>query len=63
MLKPHILFDHTKTSKKIKNFLDHKIKNISLGKCNLIIVGFFSRNVILTIASGLTSYWFLIFVF
>ena len=38
MLKPHILFDHTKTSKKIKNFLDHKIKNISLGKCNLIIV-------------------------
>ena len=38
MLKPHILFDHTRTSKKIKNFLDHKIKNISLGKCNLIIV-------------------------
>ena len=38
MLKPHILFDHTKTSKKIKNFLDQKIKNISLGKCNLIIV-------------------------
>ena len=38
MLKPHILFDNTKTSKKIKNFLDHKIKNISLGKCNLIIV-------------------------
>ena len=28
-----------------------------------IIVGFFSRNVILTIASGLASYWFLIFVF
>ena len=27
-----------------------------------IIVGYFSRNVILTIASGLTSYWFLIFV-
>ena len=38
MLKPHILFDNTKTSKKIKNFLDHKIKNISLNKCNLIIV-------------------------
>ena len=38
MLKPHILFDHTKTSKKIINFLDHKIKNISLVKCNLIIV-------------------------
>ena len=38
MLKSHILFDHTKTSKKIKNFLDHKIKNISLVKCNLIIV-------------------------
>ena len=27
-----------------------------------IIVGYFSRNVILTIISGLTSYWFLIFV-
>ena len=38
MLKPHILFDNTKTSKKIKNFLEPKIKNISLGKCNLIIV-------------------------
>ena len=38
MLNPHILFDNTKTSKKIKNFLDHKIKNISLSKCNLIIV-------------------------
>ena len=38
MLKSHILFDNTKTSKKIKNFLDHKIKNTSLGKCNLIIV-------------------------
>ena len=38
MLKSHILFDNTKTSKKIKNFLDHKIKNISLIKCNLIIV-------------------------
>ena len=38
MFKPHILFDNTKTSKKIKNFLDHKIKNISLNKCNIIIV-------------------------
>ena len=28
-----------------------------------IIVGYFSRNVILTIVSGLASYWFLIFVF
>ena len=28
-----------------------------------VIVGYFSRNVILTIISGLTSYWFLIFVF
>ena len=33
------------------------------GALTAIIVGFFSRNVILTIASGLTSYWFLIFVF
>ena len=28
-----------------------------------IIVGFFSKNVILTIISGLVSYWFLIFIF
>ena len=28
-----------------------------------IIIGYFSRNVILTIISGLASYWFLIFVF
>ena len=27
-----------------------------------IIVGYFSRNVILTIVSGMASYWFLIFV-
>ena len=33
------------------------------GALTAIIVGYFSRNVILTIASGLTSYWFLIFVF
>ena len=32
------------------------------GALTAIIVGFFSRNVILTIASGLTSYWLLIFV-
>ena len=38
MLKPHILFDNTKLSKKIKKFLDHKIHNISLLKCNIIIV-------------------------
>ena len=28
-----------------------------------IIVGYFSRNIILTIISGLASYWFLIFIF
>ena len=33
------------------------------GALTAIIVGFFSRNVILTIASGSASYWFLIFVF
>jgi len=33
------------------------------GALTAIIVGFFSRNVILTIASGLISYWFLIFIF
>ena len=38
MIKAHILFDNTKLSKKIKNFLDHKTQNISLNKCNLIIV-------------------------
>ena len=38
MLKSHILFDNTKTSKRIKNILEYKIKNISLNKCNLIIV-------------------------
>ena len=38
MIKPHILFDNTKLSKKIKKFLDHKIQNISLYKCNIIIV-------------------------
>ena len=38
MIKAHILFDNTQQSKKIKNFLNNKIKNISLKKCNLIIV-------------------------
>ena len=38
MINPHILFDNTKQSKKIKNFLDHNIKNASLNRCNLIIV-------------------------
>ena len=38
MIKPHIFFDNTIASKKIKKFLDHKIKNISFNKCNLIIV-------------------------
>ena len=38
MIKPHILFDKTILSKKIKKFLDNKIKNTSLNKCNLIIV-------------------------
>ena len=33
------------------------------GALTAIIVGFFSKNVILTITSGLGSYWFLIFVF
>ena len=33
-----ILFDNTKQSKKIKNYLDHNIKNVSLSRCNLIIV-------------------------
>ena len=32
------------------------------GALTAIIVGYFSRNVILTIISGLASYWFLIFV-
>ena len=33
------------------------------GALTALIVGYFSRNVILTILSGLISYWFLIFVF
>jgi NAD+ kinase len=38
MIKPHILFDNTKLSKKIKKFLDHTVQNISLNKCNIIVV-------------------------
>ena len=33
------------------------------GALTAIFVGYFSRNVILTIISGLASYWFLIFLF
>ena len=32
------------------------------GALTAIIIGFFSRNVILTITSGLASYWFIIFI-
>ena len=38
MINPHILFDNTKQSKKIKNYLDLNTKNVSLRRCNLIIV-------------------------
>ena len=33
------------------------------GALTAIIIGYFSRNVILTIISGLASYWFLMLVF
>ena len=33
------------------------------GALTAIIIGYLSKNVILTIISGLTSYWFLIFIF
>ncbi len=33
------------------------------GALTAIIVGYFSKNVIFTIISGLTSYWLLIFIF
>ena len=39
--------------------LDPKI----YGAITAIIVGYFSKNVIFTITSGLASYWFLIFIF
>ena len=38
MIKSHILFDNTILSKKIKKFLDSKISNVQIKKCNLIIV-------------------------
>ncbi len=33
------------------------------GAITALVIGFFTRNVILTIVSGLTSYWAVIFVF
>ena len=33
------------------------------GALTAIFIGYFSKNVILTIISGLVSYWFLIFIF
>ena len=41
------------------DILDPKI----YGALTAIIIGYFSRNVILTIISGVASYWFLIFIF
>jgi len=38
MIKPHILFDTTKLSLKIKTFLKRKLGNYSISKSNLIIV-------------------------
>ena len=38
MIKSHILFDNTILSKRIKKFLDTKVSNVSVLKCNLIIV-------------------------
>jgi len=38
MIKAHILFDNTILSKRIKKFLDTKISNVTVLKCNLIIV-------------------------
>ncbi len=38
MIKPHILFDKTKLSLKIKNFLKKKLGNFSISQSNLIIV-------------------------
>ena len=53
---PGILLDDYGT---LVTIIDPKI----YGALIAIIVGYFSKNVILTILSGLTSYWFLIFVF
>ena len=33
------------------------------GALTAVVIGYFSRNVIFTIISGLTSYWLLIFIF
>jgi len=38
MIKPNIISDKNKISKKIKLFIENKIKMLSLKKCNLIIV-------------------------
>ncbi len=38
MIKPNIISDKNIKSKKIKNFLENRIKTSSLNKCNLIIV-------------------------
>ena len=53
---PGILLDDYGT---LVDITDPKI----YGALTAIIIGYFSRNVILTIISGLASYWFLIFVF
>ena len=53
---PGVLLDDFGT---LVSFGDPKI----YGALTAIIVGYFSRNVILTIISGLASYWFLIFIF
>ena len=52
---PGILLDDYGT---LVDITDPKI----YGALTAIIIGYFSRNVILTIISGLASYWFLIFV-
>jgi len=38
MIKPHIVFDNNKLSKKIKKFLEKKLNTYSIQKSNLIIV-------------------------
>ena len=53
---PGILLDDYGT---LVTFTDPKI----YGALTAIIIGYLSKNVILTIISGLTSYWFLIFIF
>ena len=53
---PGVLLDDFGT---LVTFTDPKI----YGAITAIIVGYFSRNVIFTIISGLSSYWLLIFFF